>query len=157
MTANPTKVPASLRLFCAFRAIVSRTGVRDDGSRMEPSTHEASANFGGMTDRRGTSRFPVREDVKYSVMLSKTSKASGIGKTLNFGSSGILFTTGEKLPVGRTVELSVNWPARLGGTCPLQFVATGRGVRSDGTCKAVRIVRYEFPTRGATAAAAGSA
>ena len=107
-----------------------------------------------MPDRRGTSRFPVQEDVKYSVMLSKTSKASGIGKTLNFGSGGILFTTGEKLPVGRTVELSVNWPARLGGTCPLKFVATGRVVRSDATCAAVRIVRYEFRTRGATAVAA---
>ena len=109
-----------------------------------------------MSDRRGTSRFRVQEDVKYSVVLSKTAKASGIGKTLNFGSRGILFTTGEQLPVGRTVELSVNWPARLGGTCPLQFVATGRVVRSDGNCAAVRIVRYEFRTRGATAAVAGA-
>ena len=123
---------------------------------MEISTNEGSANFGGMSDRRGTSRFPVQEDVKYSVVLSKTAKASGIGKTLNFGSRGILFTTGEQLPVGRTVELSVNWPARLGGTCPLQFVATGRVVRSDGNCAAVRIVRYEFRTRGATAAVAGA-
>jgi hypothetical protein len=123
---------------------------------MEISTNEGSANFGGMSDRRGTSRFRVQEDVKYSVVLSKTAKASGIGKTLNFGSRGILFTTGEQLPVGRTVELSVNWPARLGGTCPLQFVATGRVVRSDGNCAAVRIVRYEFRTRGATAAVAGA-
>ena len=123
---------------------------------MEISTNEGSANLGGMSDRRGTSRFPVQEDVKYSVVLSKTAKASGIGKTLNFGSRGILFTTGEQLPVGRTVELSVNWPARLGGTCPLQFVATGRVVRSDANCAAVRIVRYEFRTRGATAAVAGA-
>jgi len=107
-----------------------------------------------MTDRRGTSRFPVREDVKYSVTLSETSKASGIGKTLNFGSRGILFTTGEKLPVGYLVELSVNWPARLDGTCPLQFVATGRVVRSDATRAAVRIVRYEFRTRRGAAASA---
>src|ERR1039458_6383985 len=120
---------------------------------MEISTDERSANLGDMTNRRGTSRFPVQEDVKYSVMLSQTSKASGIGKTLNFGSGGILFTTDGKLPVGRTVELSVNWPARLGGTCPLQFVATGRVVRSDAKCAAVRIARYEFRTRGAAAAA----
>jgi hypothetical protein len=89
-------------------------------------------------------------------MLSKTSKVIGTGKTLNFGSRGILFTTGDKLPVGRIVEFSVNWPARLGGTCPLQFVATGRVVRSDANRAAVRIVRYEFRTRGATAAAAGA-
>jgi hypothetical protein len=85
--------------------------------------------------------------------LSRTSKASGVGKTVNFGSGGILFTAHEKLPVGRTVELSVNWPARLGGTCPLQFVATGRVLRSDATCAAVRIVRYEFRTRGTATAA----
>src|ERR1039458_1165213 len=194
MTASRTKVPACLGLFCAFRAIVSSAIVLDDRSRMEISTGEASAKFGGMPDRRGTSRFPVQEDVKYSIMLSKTSKASGIGKTLNFGSGGILLTTDEKLPVGHTVELSVKWPARLGGTCPLQvvatgrvgraapttdeklpvghtvelsvkwparlggtcplqFVATGRVVRSDATSAAVRIVRYEFRTRGAAAAA----
>src|ERR1017187_2507108 len=64
MTAHPTKVLSGLGLFCAFRTIVSRAGVLDDRSRMEISTSEGSARFGGMTDRRGTSRFPVQEDVK---------------------------------------------------------------------------------------------
>jgi len=45
------------------------------------------------------------------------------------------------------VELSVNWPARLDGTCALQFVATGRVVRSELNRAAVRIERYEFKTR----------
>lgn len=82
-----------------------------------------------------------------------------MGTTLNIGSGGILFTTEEKLPLGRTVELSVNWPARLDGICPLQFVATGRVVRSDGEKAAVRIERYEFKTRSVNglAAAAGYA
>jgi hypothetical protein len=75
------------------------------------------------------------------------------------GSGGILFTTEDRLPVGRTVELSVNWPARLDGTCPLQFVATGRVVRSEDSRAAVRIDRYEFKTRrvsGLAASAAGA-
>jgi hypothetical protein len=83
---------------------------------------------------------------------------SGSGTTLNIGSGGILFTTEEKLPIGRMVELSVNWPARLDGICPLQFVATGRVIRSDGLKAAVRIERYEFKTRrvsSLTAVAAG--
>ena len=63
------------------------------------------------------------------------------------GSGGILFTTEERLPLGRSVELSVSWPARLDGTCPLQFVATGRVVRSEERQAAVRIERYEFKTR----------
>lgn len=110
-----------------------------------------------MTDRRETSRYPVCEEVKYTVQHSKALRTSGTGKTLDFGSRGILFTTQERLPVGRRVELSVSWPAMLGGTCPLQFVATGRVVRSDGAKAAVRIERYEFKTRGSAAATTAGA
>lgn len=109
-----------------------------------------------MTDRRETSRFPVREDIKYTVVHSRALKTSGSGKTLNFGSGGLLFTTEDRLPVGRTVELSVTWPALLGGKCPLQFVATGRVVRSESNRAAVKIERYEFRTRGTGSAAAAS-
>ena len=84
---------------------------------------------------------PLREEVRYTVQNSKTAKMSGTGRTLDFASGGILFTTEELLPVGRRVELSVSWPARLGGTCPLQFVATGRVVRAESDRAAVRIER----------------
>ncbi len=104
-------------------------------------------------ERRGTSRFPLKEDVRYRVVQSKHQQVTGSGTTLNIGSGGILFTTEDKLPLGRTVELSVNWPARLDGTCPLQFVATGRVVRAEVDRAAVRIERYEFKTRAARAAA----
>ncbi|HUA58014.1 MAG TPA: hypothetical protein VML19_04620 [Verrucomicrobiae bacterium] len=104
---------------------------------------------GGSPERRGTSRYPLSEEVRYRVIHTRSARISGSGKTLNIGSGGILFTTEEKLPMGRMIELSVNWPARLGGTCPLQFVATGRIVRSESNTAAVRIERYEFKTRGA--------
>jgi len=108
-----------------------------------------TTNIGSGTDRRGTSRYPVREEVKYRIIQARSPKTVGTGTTLNIGSGGILFTTEEKLPMGRMVELAVNWPARLGGTCPLKFVATGRVVRSEDNMAAVRIERYEFRTRGA--------
>src|SRR5579864_7561900 len=92
---------------------------------------ENISEFGSMTDRRGTSRFPLREEVTYKVLNTRAVKVTGTGKTLNIGSGGILFSTEERLPMGRTVELTVSWPARLGGTCPLKFVAVGRVVRSD--------------------------
>jgi hypothetical protein len=120
---------------------------------MNISTEVDSAPVGGFLERRGTARFPLREDVRYKVVQSKTQKITGSGTTLNFGSGGILFTTEEMLPVGRTVELSVNWPARLDGTCPLQFVATGRIVRAEADRAAVRIERYEFRTRSNKVAA----
>jgi hypothetical protein len=113
---------------------------------MEPSGHEARVINGGAADRRRTTRFPVCEELRYRV-LHKSSPVNGIGKTLNIGSGGILFTTEQKLPLGRTVELSVNWPVRLDGTCPLKFVAVGRVVRADSQYAAVRIERYEFRTR----------
>jgi hypothetical protein len=119
---------------------------------MEESTQEESASVFGGADRRETSRFPVREDVRYTVIHSRALKTRGSGKTLNFGSGGLLFTTEDRLPLGRTVELSVTWPALLGGKCPLQFVATGRVVRSENNRAAVKIERYEFRTRGMAAA-----
>jgi hypothetical protein len=90
------------------------------------------------------------------VVHSRTMRTSGSGKTLNFGSGGLLFTTEEPLPLGHTVELSVSWPALLGGKCPLQFVATGRVVRSESNRAAVKIERYEFRTRGGAAASVAS-
>jgi PilZ domain len=107
------------------------------------------------TERRGTSRFPLREEVRYRVLHARTNHVSGVGKTLNIGSGGMLFTTEEDLPIGRMVEISVNWPARLDGTCPLKFVATGRVVRSANHQTAVKIERYEFRTRGAAMSLAG--
>ena len=118
---------------------------------------ESGTNVGRMTDRRGTSRFPLREEVTYKVLNTRAVKISGTGRTLNISSGGILFSTEERLPLGRTVELSVSWPARLGGTCPLKFVAVGRIVRSDLDKAVVRIERYEFKTRGTAGLLASAA
>jgi hypothetical protein len=96
----------------------------------------------------------MQQDVRYRVIQARNAKIMGSGTTLNMGSRGILFTTEERLALGRMVELSVNWPARLDGVCPLQFVATGRVVRSESDKAAVRIERYEFKTRSSQVYAA---
>jgi hypothetical protein len=116
-------------------------------------TELAGLSFRGLMDRRGSGRFPVREEVRYRLLHTKAASAGGVGETLNISSRGILFTTEGKLPIGRTVEISVNWPARLDGVCPLKFVASGRVVRSEADRAAVRIERYEFRTRGGASAA----
>jgi glycine/D-amino acid oxidase-like deaminating enzyme len=109
------------------------------------------AHFKGMSDRRGNSRFPVREEVRYRLLRAKSQDIQGTGKTIDMSSGGVFFATKGELPHGRLVEFSVNWPARLGGVCPLQFVAVGRVVRSDGAGVVVSIKRYQFKTRKATA------
>src|SRR4051794_3748725 len=124
---------------------------------MNMSIESSGAYIGGPPERRGTNRFPVVQEVRYRLLQARSDKLSGSGITLNMGSGGILFTTEEKLGLGRTIELSVSWPARLDGTCPLQFVATGRVVRSESNQAAVRIEKYEFKTRSSQAFAGVSA
>jgi PilZ domain len=123
---------------------------------MNLEQHRSGGKVGGPLERRETSRFPVREEVRYRVLQSKAGQLSGAGKTVDISSGGILFTTSERLQPGRLIEISVNWPARLDGTCALQLVATGRVVRSDNDTAAVRIERYEFKTRASSALAAGA-
>ena len=118
---------------------------------MDLSAQIPDFNFGGLSDRRNATRFPVKEEVRYKVLNSKGPSVTGTGQTLNIGSGGILFTTEERLPIGRMVEIAVNWPARLGGGCPLKFVATGRVIRSDDKTAVMRIERYEFRTRSVAA------
>jgi hypothetical protein len=97
-------------------------------------------------DRRSTTRFPLAEDVTYRYRHGKLT-GGGAGRCLNIGSGGVLFTTSSRLPIGRTIELSVNWPALLHGSCPLKFIASGPVVRSEDNRAAIRIDRYEFRTR----------
>jgi hypothetical protein len=89
------------------------------------------------------------------MLNSRIKKITGSGRTLNIGSGGIFFTTEQKLPLGRSVEVAVNWPARLDGVCALQFVASGRVVRAETNRAAVRIERYQFKTRRADVIATG--
>ena len=106
-----------------------------------------SPNLRSNPERRQNSRFPFREELRYRTLKSKGETICGSGETLNIGSGGILFTTEGKIPLGRKLEVAVNWPAWLGGTCPLQFVAIGSVVRSEYNRAVVRIDRYEFKTR----------
>ncbi len=85
-------------------------------------------------------------DVTYSYRLGKVA-SGGAGKCVNIGSGGVLFTTVNRLPIGRTVEVSINWPALLDGACPLKFIASGPVVRAEDNRAAIRIDRYEFRTR----------
>jgi hypothetical protein len=113
---------------------------------VRPPEHKGKK--GELSERRESNRFPLQEDLQYRVLSAKNEPVAGIGHTLDMSSSGILFTVDHQLPLGRQVELSVNWPARIDGTCPLKFVAVCRVVRAETERAAVRIERYEFRTRG---------
>lgn len=98
-------------------------------------------------ERRRGKRFPLREQIQYQ-LSGLRSHTRGTGVTLNVSSHGILFTTESKLPVGRRVEFTLNWPVEIDCRCALQFVGIGVVVRSSVNQAAVKIVHHEFRTRG---------
>lgn len=97
-------------------------------------------------DRRTAIRFPIAQDVRYKLFRGRTVQ-SGVGKSVNMSSSGILFQGGP-IEVRKKIEVSVNWPMQLGGACRLKLVAQGRVVRCENGYVAVAIDRYEFRTQG---------
>jgi PilZ domain-containing protein len=115
---------------------------------MNLRTETVRPHSAGFAERRENPRFPLHESVTYRLVEEKMGSIAGAGVTLDIGSGGVLFTTQNRLPLGENVELSMNWPARLDGKCPLKFVATGHVIRSQETWAVVRIERYDFRTRG---------
>ena len=111
---------------------------------------EGKLQFGNqMADRRKSGRFTIERDIRYRVLNKKSNQEAGQGKTINISSAGILFSTEHVLLPGRTIEVSVSWPAQLNDTCPLKLVARGRVVRFEPGKAALEIQHYEFRTQGA--------
>jgi hypothetical protein len=103
------------------------------------------------TDRRASDRFPMERDVRFKVINRKTGEETGVGKTINMSSNGVLIHTEQNLLPGRRVELTISWPAQLNNTCPLKLVARGRIARVENGRAAIEIQQYEFRTQGKAA------
>ena len=101
------------------------------------------------SNRRATDRFPIIRELRYRVLGGRGNAPWGTGKTLDFSSTGILFSAEAPLAPGKRVELSISWPAQLDGKCALKLVARCRVTRCSGTVVAVEMNKYEFRTQGA--------
>ena len=101
------------------------------------------------SERRGSDRFPIEREVRYRILTRKNTEEVGTGKTINMSSNGVLFTTDRYLLPGRSLELSISWPAQLNSTIALKLVARGRIVRAEDDKAAIEIHQYEFRTQGA--------
>jgi hypothetical protein len=100
-----------------------------------------------LSDRRSRIRYPLKLRVQYQT-LRKIYGAVGIGETVDFSSRGFMVATlPDAVPAeGARVRAVVEWPVLLNGTAPLQFVVSGRVVRSEITRFAVSFDRHEFRT-----------
>ena len=98
-------------------------------------------------DRRLEDRYPLEVELEYQLIRRRRVVETGSGKTVNFSSCGILFESQHALPAGMDIELSMAWPARLGGSVALTLWVSGRTVRSQDKCTAVEILRHVFRTK----------
>src|ERR1700690_110439 len=81
-------------------------------------------------ERRGSSRFPIRQQVHYQVLRRRGIRESGWGQTIKIASSGVLFTTAHRLPPRVVVELDIDWPAKLDNRLSMKLVARGCVIHS---------------------------
>jgi len=96
-------------------------------------------------ERRSKIRYPVSLNVKYRT-VGRSNRISGIGRTLNMSSGGLLIAADQRTEVGAKVELNVEWPSMLDGMVPLQLVAVGRVVRCFEAGFALSFTQYQFRT-----------
>jgi hypothetical protein len=96
-------------------------------------------------ERRSKIRYPVSLNVKYRT-VGRSNRISGVGRTLNMSSGGLLIAADQRTEVGAKVELNVEWPSLLDGSIPLQLVAVGRVVRCLESGFALSFTQYQFRT-----------
>jgi hypothetical protein len=96
-------------------------------------------------ERRSKIRYPVSLNVKYRT-VGRSNRISGVGRTLNMSSGGLLIAADQRTEVGAKVELNVEWPSMLDGSIPLQLVAVGRVVRCLESGFALSFTQYQFRT-----------
>jgi hypothetical protein len=107
---------------------------------------EGADTIGG--ERRDDRRYQLHLEVKWKLIRRRRVLDTGVGHTIDVSSGGILFDAGRKLPEGLNVELSIAWPVLLHNLAPMQLVASGRIIRSNGWKVAIQTVQHEFRTVG---------
>jgi len=96
-------------------------------------------------ERRSKIRYPVSLNVKYRT-VGRSNRISGMGRTVNMSSGGLLIAADQRTELGAKIELNVEWPSLLDGTIPLQLVAVGRVVRCLESGFALSFTQYQFRT-----------
>ena len=98
--------------------------------------------------RRLNRRYPVQLALRYTILNGRRPVRQGFGQTQEISNTEVLFSSNQQVLAGMEVELSVDWPLRLNGICPLQLVILGRVIDCDSKRSTLKIGRYEFRTRG---------
>ncbi len=101
--------------------------------------------------RRQHQRFPIAAAAEYILSGSRVQTT-----TRNISSGGVLLNTATVLPIGKLIQVWIDWPVLLDERCRLRLVINGRVLRSDWDGTAVTITKYEFRIRADVPRAAAS-
>lgn len=98
-------------------------------------------------DRRSSARYPLELRLQFRG-LGRGNACTGVGRTMNISSQGILVRPASDAAValGSKLETVLEWPALLDGAVRLQLVVIGRVVRQDLHGFAVEFKRHDFRT-----------
>jgi hypothetical protein len=89
----------------------------------------------------------MQREVRYKLLESETVVTSGVGRTVDMSSNGVMFVSEHQLRPGALIELSIAWPVLLNEDTPVRLIAFGRVMRSGGFATACTIDKYEFRTQ----------
>lgn len=99
-------------------------------------------------ERRRDKRYDIELELRWKLIRRRKVLDSGVGRTVDLSSGGILVETDRPLPVGLNMELSIAWPVMLRNSAPLQLVVDGKIVRAKGKRVAIRMIQHQFRTIG---------
>lgn len=95
-----------------------------------------------VSERRQHRRYQFTADSQY--ILNGNREQTTI---TDISSRGVFLRTETPLPVGKWIELLIDWPVLLNRRCRIRLVVYGRIRRSDARGTAVAIVRHDFRLR----------
>lgn len=97
-------------------------------------------------NQRLRARFPIDLPLSYRTLGRKL--RSGAGRVVNISSNDVTVACSHGLTAGTPVELTIEWPARLDGSTPLNLIMTGKTARCEPSGFAVASCRYRFMLAG---------
>ena len=99
----------------------------------------------GQPERRHRTRFPIELGARYTVEGCREIERAG--RTVNISSGGLLITSADKLALGASIKVVVEWPVLMDETCPLALHIHGNVIRSDQDLVAVQFSCHELRTQ----------
>ena len=99
-------------------------------------------------DRRADRRYDLALGLRFQYEDAGGRTQVGEGVVVDLSRGGVRLSADHPPPNGVSIDVHIDWPFLLQGTCPLELFIRGRVAVADERGTVVTISRYEFRTRG---------